>query len=294
MAMEAGQAGQIYGDDAAGDDEALYGGQPGVAAFLVGGLEHPVGLQGDRNREEVAQGQDHEHGEPERRRDRHEAVHALIVQGDGRGIERGFDHPAEGDAGVGEEQQPVNGATRERLPGKSKGGLFARVADPQFQEARTPSGPVPAGASRRGFQQQLAVTVVAEQIGEYREQRGQNDGEEGGARRCSSGNDGFPEPQEPDRRPPCGAPRLSCEERKRADDGNEQRCLHKKRNAQEPAAGHEVEQHALQGEESKKDEGTGAGEGSECGGREERAGRVFLPVPADDPPEKTRERAGQG
>ena len=40
------QAGQIYGGDAAGDDEALHGGEPGGAAFLVGGLEHPVGLQG--------------------------------------------------------------------------------------------------------------------------------------------------------------------------------------------------------------------------------------------------------
>ena len=56
----------------------------------------------------------------------------------------------------------------------------------------------------------------------------------------------------------------------------------------------DVEQHALQGQESKKDEGTSAGEGEERGCREERAGRVFLPVPADDPPEKPRERAGQG
>ena len=41
------QAGQIHGSDAADDDEALDGGQPGCAAFLVGGLEHPVGLEGD-------------------------------------------------------------------------------------------------------------------------------------------------------------------------------------------------------------------------------------------------------
>ena len=66
-----GQAGQIHGDDAPGDDETLHGGQPGGAAFLVGGLEHPVGLQGDRDREKVAQGEDHKHGEPQRRSHRH-------------------------------------------------------------------------------------------------------------------------------------------------------------------------------------------------------------------------------
>ena len=216
------------------------------------------------------------------------------MQGDGRSVEGGFDHPAESEAGVGEEQQAVDAATRERLPGEGEGGLFARVADPQFEEARTPSGPVSAGAGRRGFEQQLAVTVVAEQIGENGKHRWENDGEEGGARRCPSGNDGFPEAQEPYRRPPGGASRLTCEERKGADDRNEKRCLYKERCTQEPAAGHEVEQHALQGQESKKDEGTGSGQGGERGECEEGAGRVFLPVPADDPAEKTGERAGEG
>ena len=74
-----GEAGQIHGGDAEGDDEALHCGQPGGAAFLVGGLEHPVGRQSDRQREQVAQGQDHEHGEPERRGDGHQAVHAFVV-----------------------------------------------------------------------------------------------------------------------------------------------------------------------------------------------------------------------
>ena len=55
---------------------------------------------------------------------------------------------------------------------------------------------------------------------------------------------------EPDRRPPRGAVRLASEQRERADGGDEQRGLHEQRNAQEPAAGHQIEQHALQGQQS--------------------------------------------
>src|ERR1019366_6758028 len=61
-----GQAGKIYRGDAADDDEALHGGEPGGTAFLVGSLEHPVGLEGNRQGEQVAHAEDHEDGEAKR------------------------------------------------------------------------------------------------------------------------------------------------------------------------------------------------------------------------------------
>ena len=86
------------GRDAAGDDEALDGGEPGGAAVGVGRLEEPVGGQGDGKGEEVAQGEDGEDGEREGDEHRHETVHAFVVEGDGRGIERAFDDPSEGES----------------------------------------------------------------------------------------------------------------------------------------------------------------------------------------------------
>src|ERR1019366_3450679 len=186
-----GQAGKVHGGDAADDDEALHGGEPGGTAFLVGSLEHPVGLEVNRQGEQVAQAQDHEDGEAERRGDGHESVHAFVVEGNGRGTERGLDHPAEREAGVGEQQQAVNAAARQGFPGEGEGGLLARVGDPPLQQAGTEPG-VSAGAGRRGFEQQFAVAVVAEQIGANGDDDGQDDGEQGGGGGGSARNDAFP------------------------------------------------------------------------------------------------------
>ena len=130
-----GKADHVKGRDAARDDEALDGGEPGGAAFGVGGLEEPVGLERDGEREQIAQGQDGEDGERERDEDGDQAVHAFVVEGDGRGIERALDDPAEGESGAGEQDQAVGAAAREGLPDEGEGGLFARVLDPHFEEA---------------------------------------------------------------------------------------------------------------------------------------------------------------
>jgi hypothetical protein len=188
------------------------------------------------------------------------------VEGNRRRAERGLDHPAERQAGVGEQDQAVNAAARQGFPGEGEGGLFAGVRDPKFQQARTQSGPVSAGVGRRSFEQELAVAVVAEQIGEDGEERGQHDGEQGGARqRSPSGDDGFPEFDEPEGRPPGGTVRLASEKRKRADGGNEQGALDEEGDAEKPASGDEIEQYALQGQQGEEYEGTGAGERGEGG-----------------------------
>ena len=136
------------------------------------------------------------------------------MQGDGRRIERGLNYPTEREAGVGEEKQTVYAAARERFPGEGERGLFARVGDPPFQQAGTESGPVSAGVGGWGFEQQLAVAVVAEQIGAHGDGGGQHDGEQGGAGgRSRSNGDGFPEFHEPRGRPPDGAGGLPSHQR---------------------------------------------------------------------------------
>src|ERR1017187_3640580 len=180
------------------------------------------------------------------------------------------------------------------FPGEGEGGLFARVANPQFQETRAQAGPVTAGAGRWGFEQQSPIAVIAEQIRKDGDEGGQHDGEQGGpGRRGGPRDDGFPELEEPQRGPPCGMSRLAPYQRKRADGGNEQRGLHEEGDAQKPASRHEVEQYALHGQEGEEYKGTGAEEGGEGGGREDGRGGVLLPLAADADAEKARERTGQ-
>ena len=95
--MEAGRLGEKDGDDAAPDDEALDRGEPRARPSCSVVWNTQLACRVTGKREEVAQAEDHEHGEPERRRDGHEAVEALVAQGDGRHIERAFDDPAEGE-----------------------------------------------------------------------------------------------------------------------------------------------------------------------------------------------------
>jgi len=90
-------------------------------------------------------------------------------------------------------------------------------------------------------------------------------------------DDGLPETEKPDARPPCGV-RLAVGERQHAERHNKENALYPEGNGIEEAGRQEIQEKSLEREEKQKNEATGGGHGNERSRKERQRARVLLPA----------------